>query len=111
LLANAVKGVTEGFSKTLEIEGVGFKALIENDVLVLKIGFSHLVRFPFPEGIKMAVAGNKIKIDGIDKYLVGQTAAKIRSMKKPEPYLGKGIRYEGEVVRRKAGKKAAGTTS
>jgi large subunit ribosomal protein L6 len=107
LLANAVDGVTKGYAKTLEIEGVGFKASMEgNDKLVLKVGFSHLVNFPVPQGITIAVEKNKIMVSGFDKHLVGQVAADIRKIKKPEPYLGKGIRYQGEVIRRKAGKKA-----
>lgn len=106
LIVNAVEGVVNGFSKSLEIEGVGFKAGLEQGSLVLKVGFSHPVIFPIPEGISVAVEKNKITVSGIDKQLVGQAAANIRSIKKPEPYLGKGIRYEGEVIRRKAGKKA-----
>lgn len=106
LLAGAVEGVTNGFSKTLEIEGIGFKANVEGGALQLKVGFSHPVIFPVPAGTAIAVDKNKIVITGIDKQAVGQTAAKIRKIKKPEPYLGKGIRYAGEVIRRKAGKKA-----
>ena len=106
LLASAVEGVTNGFSKTLEIEGIGFKAGVEGGALQLKVGFSHPVVFPVPDGTAIAVDKNKITITGIDKQIVGQTAAKIRKIKKPEPYLGKGIRYAGEVIRRKAGKKA-----
>lgn len=109
LLNNAVEGVTKGFAKNLEIEGVGFKAAVEGNNLVLKVGFSHPVVFPIPQGTTIAVEKNVIKIEGFEKQLVGQTAAKIRKIKKPEPYLGKGIRYQGEVIRRKDGKKA-GTT-
>jgi len=107
LLANAVEGVVNGFSKNLEIEGVGYKASVEGSDVVLKVGFSHLVNFPIPEGITVSVEKNVISISGIDKHLVGHVAARIRKIKKPEPYLGKGIRYQGEIVRRKAGKKAA----
>ena len=110
LIQNAILGVTEGFSKKLEIEGVGFKANIEGNNLVLKVGFSHTVPFPIPQGIAMAVDKNVISIEGIDKQQVGQVAAVIRKIKKPEPYLGKGIRYQGEVVRRKDGKKAGTAT-
>lgn len=106
LLGNAVKGVSEGFFKNLEIEGVGFKVAIEGENLVLKVGFSHPVVFPIPKGVLISVEKNKILISGIDKQEVGQVAAKIRKIKRPEPYLGKGIRYEGEVIRRKDGKKA-----
>ncbi len=106
LLAGAIEGVTNGFSKTLEIEGIGFKAAMEGNALQLKVGFSHPVIFPVPAGTAITVEKNKITITGIDKQAVGQAAAKIRKIKKPEPYLGKGIRYAGEIIRRKAGKKA-----
>jgi large subunit ribosomal protein L6 len=111
LINNAVLGVTKGFEKKLEIEGIGFKAILEGQTLSLNVGFSHPVKFPIPEGIKIIVEKNIITISGIDKDLVGRTAAEIRAIKKPEPYKGKGIHYVGEVVRRKSGKKAAGTTS
>jgi len=107
LLGNAVEGVTNGFVKKLIIEGVGFKASVEGNELVLKIGFSHLVRMPIPEGLTVSVEKNMITVEGFDRQLVGHFAAQIRKTKKPEPYLGKGIRYEDEIVRRKAGKKAA----
>lgn len=106
LTFNAIVGIAQGFDKILEIEGVGFRANMEGDVLVLSLGFSHPVKFIPPENIKILVNKNVIKISGIDKALVGQTAAKIRALKKPEPYKGKGIRYQGEVIRRKAVKKA-----
>jgi len=106
LIGNALTGVVQGFSKTLEIEGVGYKASVEESDLVLKIGFSHVVRFPIPESVSIVVDKNIITVSGIDLCVVGQTAARIRKFKKPEPYLGKGIRYSGEVIRRKAGKKA-----
>lgn len=108
LIFNAIVGLTQGFSKVLEIEGVGFKANMEGNTLVLNIGYSHPVKFISPENIKISTEKNAIKISGIDKFLVGETAAKIRTLKKPEPYKGKGIRYRGEVIRRKAGKKVAG---
>lgn len=107
LVNNMVKGVSEGFEKKLEIEGVGYKAVLNGKDLVLSLGFSHPVNIKSPEGIDFKVEKNAIIISGIDKYSVGQIAAKIRAKKKPEPYKGKGIHYAGEVVRRKAGKKAA----
>jgi len=110
LAQNAVNGVNSGFIKELEIQGVGYKAILEGDTLVLHVGYSHQVKFPIPDGIKIAVEKSFIKISGFDKHLVGQVAAKIRAIKKPEPYLGKGIRYRGEAVARKEGKKAAGAT-
>ncbi len=103
---NMVKGVTEGFKSVLEIEGVGFKAAIQGKDLVMQIGFSHEVRFTPPAGITIkADKPTLLSITGIDKQQVGQVAAEIRSMKKPEPYKGKGIKYEGERIRRKEGKK------
>lgn len=107
LIRNAISGLTTGFSKVLEIEGVGFKAALEGKTLVLNLGFVNPVRFESPEGITITVEKNVITISGSDKQAVGQAAAQIRSFKKPEPYKGKGIRYRGEVVRRKSGKKAA----
>lgn len=110
LVANMITGVTTGYEKKLEINGVGFKAQVSGKNLVLNLGFSHPVEFPIPEGISMTVEKNVVTISGIDKQLVGETAAVIRRMKKPEPYKGKGIKYVDEVIRRKAGKvvKAAG---
>jgi len=110
LIANMVKGVTEGFVKKLEINGVGFKAQAAGQKLTLNLGFSHPVEFEVPAGVLATVEKNVITIAGIDKQAVGETAAKIRALKKPEPYKGKGIKYDTEVVRRKAGKvvKAAG---
>lgn len=110
LIFNMIKGVQEGYERKLEIEGVGFRANVEGDNLVLNIGFSHPVRIKVPVGIKCSVEKNVITISGIDKELVGQTAAKIREVKKPEPYKGKGIRYAGEKIIRKLGKKAVATT-
>ena len=107
LLSNMIKGVSEGHEKKLEVEGVGFKVALSGNKLNMALGFSHPVEFEAPEGIKFEVEKNTITVSGIDKILVGQTAANIRKLKKPEPYKGKGIRYQGEVIRRKAGKKAA----
>ena len=105
LIANMVQGVTEGFSKTLEIEGTGYRAQKQGDNLVMNLGFSHQVTMPDPEGIKTEVPNDRtIVVNGIDKQLVGLHAANIRKWRKPEPYKGKGIRYEGEYVRRKVGK-------
>ena len=106
LLANAVEGVSEGFSKKLVIEGIGYKANLQGNKLVLSLGYSHDIELEAPEGITFEVEKNDITVSGFDKQLVGNTAAKIRAFRKPEPYKGKGIRYEGEVIRRKAGKKA-----
>jgi len=106
LIFNMIKGVTQGYEKQLQMEGLGFRANIEGDILVLKVGFTHPVKIKTPEDIKFSVEKNIITISGIDKELVGQIAAKIRKVKPPEPYKGKGIRYVGEVVRRKVGKKA-----
>ncbi|OGZ58856.1 MAG: 50S ribosomal protein L6 [Candidatus Spechtbacteria bacterium RIFCSPLOWO2_12_FULL_38_22] len=107
LVANIVIGVSEGFKKTLEIEGVGYKAEVRGKELVLNLGYSHPIIMEIPEGLSVQVDKSKINISGIDKQLVGQFTANIRKNRKPEPYKGKGIRYEGERVRRKAGKRAA----
>jgi large subunit ribosomal protein L6 len=105
LLANMVEGVTKGFEKKLELVGVGYRAQMQGKKLVINIGFSHPVEVEAPEGIEFEVpAATKITVKGIDKQLVGNTAAHIRAIRKPEPYKGKGIKYENEVVRRKAGK-------
>ncbi|HEY8490384.1 MAG TPA: 50S ribosomal protein L6 [Dehalococcoidia bacterium] len=108
LLANMVTGVTEGFSKTLEIQGVGYRAQLQGSKLVLSVGFSHPVEVTPPPGISFEVEGNRVTVRGIDKEQVGQVAANIRAIRPPEPYKGKGIRYLGEYVRRKAGKAAKG---
>jgi large subunit ribosomal protein L6 len=109
MIANLVKGVTDGYSQTLEIQGVGFRAALKGkDQLQLQIGFSHDIVHPIPKGIEVKVAGAKqeiITVAGIDKQLVGQVAAEIRAYRPPEPYQGKGIRYQGEYVYRKEGKK------
>ena len=107
LLKNALRGVHEGFSKSLDIEGVGFRAALEGDGITLSLGFSHPVHFTLPKGVEARIEKNSITVSGIDNGLVSQVAAQIRSLKKPEPYKGKGIRYRGEVIRRKVGKKAA----
>jgi len=105
LIANMIEGVTQGFSKNLELHGTGYRAKIEGGKLVLMVGFSHPVVIIPPEGIKFEVKEEqKIKVSGVDKQLVGNTAARIRAVKKPEPYKGKGIRYQGEVIRKKPGK-------
>ncbi|HEY2046951.1 MAG TPA: 50S ribosomal protein L6 [Candidatus Udaeobacter sp.] len=105
LVHNMVQGVSEGFTKQLEIEGVGFRAAVQGSTLNLSLGFSHPVPFSIPKDIKITVTENtKIKIEGVDKKLVGQVAADIRRFYPPEPYKGKGVRYAGEQIRRKEGK-------
>lgn len=105
LLANCIQGVHQGFEKNLEIVGVGFRAAVKGKVLNMNLGFSHEVNFPIPEDLTIEVEANtKLKIKGIDKQRVGQVAAEIRSLRPPEPYKGKGIRYADEYIRRKAGK-------
>lgn len=106
LVSNMIYGVEKGWNKGLELKGVGFRAQVSGDKLILTIGFSHPVDFLIPEGITISVTENKINVTGIDKQVVGNTAAKIRDLKPPEPYKGKGIRYIGEIVRKKAGKQA-----
>ncbi len=104
---NMIEGVNTGFSKKLILEGVGFKSEVKGKNLELALGFSHGVSVPIPEGLTVTAEKNNITITGIDKELVGAFSAKIRGMKKPEPYKGKGFHYDGEVVRRKQGKKSA----
>ena len=104
LISNAVEGVTNGFSKHLEIIGVGYNAKSQNNRVILQLGFSHDIIFDLPEGIEAVAQKRELEIKGIDKQLVGQVAAKIRSLRKPEPYKGKGIRYKDEYVRSKQGK-------
>lgn len=106
-VSNMIQGVSEGFEKKLIIEGVGFRAEVSGKDLKLTIGFSHPVSVPIPEGVTVVVEKGDITVSGIDKEAVGQFASDVRSQKKPEPYKGKGIRYVGEVIRRKEGKKAA----
>jgi len=104
---NMLEGVTKGFTKKLLVEGVGYKWEVQGKTLNLALGFSHPVKMDIPEGLTVKAEKNTLTIDGFDKELVGQFAANVRALKKPEPYKGKGIRYEGEVIRRKQGKKAA----
>jgi len=106
LIFNMIEGVTKGFTKKLELVGVGYKANLQGKDLVIDIGFSHPVKVEAPQGITFAAEKTSITISGIDKELVGQIASSIRKIRKPEPYKGKGIRYVGEVVRKKLGKKA-----
>ncbi len=111
LVANLVKGVTEGFKKNLELVGVGYKASNQGNLLDLSLGYSHNIIFEVPKELKVTTAQEKgdnpkIFLEGIDKQLIGQVAAKLRSLRKPEPYKGKGVKYVGEVIRRKAGKAA-----
>ena len=109
LIANMVEGVVSGFEKRLEIVGVGYRAALKGPALELAVGYSHQVTVPAPQGIEFEVpAPNRVVVRGIDKQLVGEIAAEIRKVRKPEPYKGKGIRYEGEYVRKKAGKAAKG---
>jgi large subunit ribosomal protein L6 len=108
LAQNAIKGVTEGFSKDLDIVGVGYKAAVEGNKVVFSLGYSHPVVFPIPEGIKVAVdKQTRLTISGIDRQRVGQVAAEIRNLRKPDPYKQKGIRYVGEILKKKAGKAGA----
>ena len=105
LIKNMVIGVSEGFQKNLVIIGVGYKADLQKNILVMTLGYANDIEYVIPEGIKVALDGpTKISVSGIDKQLVGQTAAEIRSLRKPEPYKGKGVRYDNEVVRSKSGK-------
>ncbi len=108
LINNMVEGVTEGFSKQLEINGIGYKAATEVNKLILNVGYSHSIEYLKPAGIEITVDKNIITVSGIDKQKVGQVAAEIRAIKKPEPYKGKGIKYIDEVIRRKAGKVVKG---
>ncbi|MBX3241217.1 MAG: 50S ribosomal protein L6 [Chitinophagaceae bacterium] len=111
LTANLVKGVTEGYKRNLELVGVGFKASNQGNLLDLSLGYSHNIIFEIPKELKVSTAQEKgqnptVMLEGIDKQLLGQVAAKLRSLRKPEPYKGKGVKYQGEVLRRKAGKTA-----
>ena len=106
LISNLISGVSEGYAKTLEIQGVGYRAQLQGEILQLSLGFSHEVNYPVPEGIEIkCTRPTEIVIEGIDKQRVGQTAAEIRKFRPPEPYKGKGIRYKDEYVFRKEGKK------
>jgi len=106
LVANIVEGVEKGFTKKLEVNGVGFKTNLSGKKLTMQLGFSHPIEYMLPEGVDAVVEDNKITITGADKQQVGQVAAEIRAFKKPEPYKGKGIKYEDEQIKRKAGKTA-----
>ena len=107
LIANMVTGVTDGFTRRLEVNGVGYRAAVSAGSLVLQVGYSHPVLVPAPDGITFAVQGNAITVTGADKELVGEVAAQVRRVRPPEPYKGKGIKYAEEVIRRKAGKAGA----
>ncbi len=107
LIANMVTGVTNGFEKGLEIVGVGYRAELKGRTAIFHLGYSHPVDFELPDGIEANIDKTKVTLTSIDKELLGRTAAKIRSFRKPEPYKGKGIRYAGEIIRRKAGKTGA----
>ena len=111
LIDNTVRGVNDGFSKRLEMKGVGYKAVVEGETLTLHLGFSHPVNFKIPAGIEVETKKNQITVSGADKQLVGETAARIRRLRPPEPYKGKGIKYADEIIRRKAGKTAKATES
>lgn len=104
LLANSIQGVTKGFEKSLEVVGVGYKVQVQGKKIVLSVGYSHPVEFPLPAGIEAKAEGNKLTIAGIDKELVGEIAARVRRVRPPEPFKGKGIKYADEQIRRKAGK-------
>lgn len=105
-IANMVKGVSQGYSKTLEITGTGYRAAVQGKNLVVNLGFSHDVTYPIPEGIKVTCEKpTSIKVEGVDKRQVGQVCAELRAWRPPEPYKGKGVKFEGEAIRRKEGKK------
>lgn len=104
LLANCIDGVTKGFTKTLEVIGVGYRVQVAGKSVVLTVGFSHPVEYNLPAGIEAKVEGNKLMLSGIDKQLLGEVAARLRRVRPPEPFKGKGIKYENEQIRRKAGK-------
>lgn len=109
LIKNMVKGVTEGYARSLEVVGVGYKAALAGKVVNLNVGFANTIVVPVPAGVTVAVPdATHVNVSGLDKALVGQVAADIRAARKPEPYKGKGVRYAGEAVRKKAGKSAAG---
>ncbi len=107
LIANMVTGVTDGYTRRLEVNGVGYRAAVSSGSLVLQVGYSHPVLVPAPPGISFVVVANAITVSGADKELVGETAAQIRRVRPPEPYKGKGIKYAEEIIRRKAGKAGA----
>ncbi len=107
LINNMVEGVSNGFQKKLQIEGVGYRADMDGENIIFKVGFSHPVKFEKPEGVSISVEKNIVTVEGIDKQKVGLTAARIKKIRPPEPYKGKGIRYVGEVIKKKVGKKVA----
>lgn len=107
LIANLIEGVDKGFERVLEINGVGYRAVVEGKNVTLSLGYANPILYPTPEGVDVSVEGNKVFVRGIDKKMVGEVAAKIRSFRKPEPYNGKGVKYLEEVIRRKAGKASA----
>ena len=107
LIANCVEGVSKGFSKTLEVVGVGFKVAVKGNIIDLSVGYSHPVLLELPKGLEAKAEGTKLTISGIDKELVGEFAARVRRVREPEPYKGKGIKYADEVIRRKVGKTGA----
>jgi large subunit ribosomal protein L6 len=110
-VANMVEGVTKGYKKSLEVVGVGYKAVLQGKKVALNVGFANIIDVQVPDGVKVEIPDpNHIHVTGIDKYLVGQTAANLRAARPPEPYKGKGVRYMDETVRRKSGKAAAGAT-
>ena len=111
LTKGAIQGVKEGYAKKLQVDGVGYRASIEGKNLVLNVGFSHPVKFECPTDVKVSVEKNIIKVFGVNKGLVGEVAAKIRKIRKPDPYQGKGVKYEGEVIKLKAGKKAVAASA
>jgi len=111
IIFNMIKGVTEGYQKKLIIEGVGYRGRVEGNELILNLGFSHPVKIEQTDDIKFSVDKNILIVEGVDKEKVGQIAAQIRKIRPPEPYKGKGIRYEGEIIRRKAGKKVGAAAS
>ena len=104
LIANCVEGVSKGFSKTLEVIGVGFKVAVKGNIIDLSVGYSHPVLLELPKGLEAKAEGTKLTISGMDKELVGEFAVRVRRVREPEPYKGKGIKYENEIIRRKAGK-------
>ncbi len=106
LLANCIEGVSKGFSKTMEVIGVGFKVAVKGDVIELAVGYSHPVNMQIPAGLEAKAEGNKLTVSGADKQMVGEFAASLRRVRQPEPYKGKGIKYENEQIRRKSGKSA-----
>lgn len=109
LINNMIEGLTKGYSKQLELQGVGYRMQMQGKNIVLQLGFSHPVEFALPEGVEGKIEGNIVTLSSVNKHLLGETAAQLRALKKPEPYKGKGIRYVGEQVRRKAGKVVKGS--